>query len=81
MLKIEDTHEVHTVEFGDLKNGDFFEYQTDDGVCLYFMKIENIIPNSKSKVNAIQLETELLAHFNSYDCVMPIREATLTIKE
>ena len=81
MLKIEDVREVHTVEFGDLKNGDIFEYQTDDGVCLYFMKIEDAIIYSKSKVNAIQLETELLAHFNSYDCVMPIYEATLTIKK
>lgn len=80
MLKIKNVRETHTIEFSDLKNGDIFEYQTDDGECLYYMRIENAIANSKSRINAIYLETGLPAHFNSYDCVMPIHEATLTIK-
>lgn len=80
MLKIENIHKAHTVEFGDLKNGDIFEYQTDDGVCLYYMRIEDAIANSKSRINAIYLETGLPAHFDSYECVMPIHEATLTIE-
>lgn len=80
MLNIEDVRGVHTIEFDELDNGDIFEHQTDNGVCEYYMKIELVTAESKDDFNAIHLETGGLEYFNSYDCVMPIHEATLTIQ-